>query len=289
MAERLDLTGKIAIVTGANTGIGLEVARGLAMHRAHVILACRNVEKGKAALEELRGDTCNDRIDLEIVDTSLTKSIRDFAARVREKYPKLDVLVNNAGIWAERREVTAEGIERCFATNVLGYFTTTNELLPMLLATPHARVVNVASKMAKGLDLDDLEFERRPYSGVDAYAASKQANRMLTWALDRRLDGKKVYANAVHPGMVASEITRADPTTGLLRRVSGPFFRIFGKSTRDGADTALFVASSGDCEMSHGNFYEKRKIIPCKFRNEEREERLFAACEAMVARASASG
>ena len=283
MGERVDLAGKVAIVTGANTGIGLEVARGLAMHRARVILACRNRDKGVAAVEELRSDTCNDRVDLELVDVALTKSVRAFAERVRARHDRLDVLVNNAGVWCERREVTEEGVERTFATNVLGAFTLTNELLPMLLATPHARIVNVASKMARRPRLDDLEFATRGYSGVDAYAESKGANRLLTWELDRRLEGKRVYANAVHPGMVASEITRTDPSTGLLRRMSGPFFRIFGKSTREGADTALWVASSADCEMSRGNFYERRKIVRCKLRDEELERQLWEACDARVA------
>lgn len=283
MGERLDLSGKVAIVTGANTGIGLEIARGLAMHRARVVLACRSRERGQAALEELSADTCSDRLELELVDTSLTRSIREFAARVRARHARLDVLVNNAGVWRERREETAEGVELTFATNVLGYFTVTRELLPLLEATPHARIVNVASKMARRPRLDDLEHATRAYSGVDAYSESKGANRLLTWELDRRLDGKRVYANAVHPGMVASEITRADPQTGLLRRMSGPFFRVFGRSTRDGADTALWAATSADCEMSRGNFLERRKIARCKLRDERLERELWEACEARVA------
>lgn len=283
MAERVDLVGKVAVVTGASAGVGLEVARGLAMHRARVVLACDSQERGQAALEELLADTCNDRIELELVDTSLTRSIREFAARVRARHARLDVLVNGAAVRCERREQTDEGVERTFAANVLGCFTVTRELLPMLRETPHARVVNLTSKAARRPHLDDLERATRPYSGADARAESDGARLLLTWELDRRLDGARVYANAVHPGRVAPDLSRADAEASLLRRLSGSLARAVAASPRDGADTALWVATSPECEMSRGNLFERRRIIRCKLRDEELERRLWAACDARVA------
>lgn len=271
--------GRVLLVTGAASGLGWALSRLAHARGDFVVLADRDV----AALEARRTELPPGRTECVVGDVTVEADRAAMLTAATRRFGGLDVLVNNAGVWCERREVTEEGVERTFATNVLGAFTLTNELLPMLLATPHARIVNVASKMARRPRLDDLEFATRGYSGVDAYAESKGANRLLTWELDRRLEGKRVYANAVHPGMVASEITRTDPSTGLLRRMSGPFFRIFGKSTREGADTALWVASSADCEMSRGNFYERRKIVRCKLRDEELERQLWEACDARVA------
>lgn len=286
MPARTDLFGKVAIVTGATAGIGREIARGLAMMRAKVILPARSAERGEAARADIVEDTCNDDVHVRLVDTSLSKSVVAFAESFRKEHDRLDLLVNNAGVWSDVRTETKEGVETTFATNVLGYFTMTNELRPLLEATPGAHVVNVASKMAKGLDVTDLEFRRRSYSGTAAYAQSKQANRMLTWALDRRLGDAKVYCNAVHPGVVASELGR--DIGGVFGGVSRAFFSVFGKSTRDGADTPLWVATHDDCSLSRGNFYAKRKIIPCSFRDDAKEDALWDACEALVKKALAA-
>ncbi|MCC6645612.1 MAG: SDR family NAD(P)-dependent oxidoreductase [Polyangiaceae bacterium] len=281
MAERVDLAGKVALVTGATVGVGLEVARGLAMRRARVVLVSRTRERGAAVVEELQADTCNDRVELELVDLARGADIQELAARVGARHGRLDVLVHGATAWRARRELTDAGVERTFATTALGMFTLTRALTPMLRQTPHARVVTVASRLARRPDPDDLAEEARAYTARDAQARSAGALRLLTWELDRRLEGERVYANVVHQGMREAECARVDPETGLLRRVSGPFFRLFGRSSRDGADTALWVATSPDCEMSRGNLYERRKIARCELRDERLEGRLWEACEAL--------
>src|SRR5881397_549807 len=170
---------RTCLVTGANSGIGRETAR-----------------------RDVAATTGNPAVELMIVDLSRQASIRDFARAFLDSHPELHVLVNNAGIWANRRRESPEGIEQTWATNVLGYFLLTELLLDRLRESAPARIVNVASQLARDLDLEDVEFRRRSYSGVSAYAQSKQADRMLTWALARRLEGTGVSANAMHPGGV---------------------------------------------------------------------------------------
>jgi len=274
------LEGRVCVVTGASAGIGREIARSLALMRATVVLACRSEERGREALRELTEDTCSDRIELLLVDLSSQASVRQFAATLLEKHPQVHVLINNAGVWMDRREESADGVEMTWATNVLGVFTLTNLLLDPMKSSAPARVINVASKVARGLDLGDVEFKRRGFDGVKAYAQSKQALRMLTWAWDARHEGSRVTFNAVHPGMVSTEITRH--STGLLGALSRPFFRIFGRTPGQGADTAVWVATADENERSSGNFWVDRKIKPCKFRDPAQIDRLWALCEQMT-------
>ena len=278
MAARVDLSGRTAIVTGANTGIGREIARGIALARARVILACRSREKGEAAREDIAADTCNDAVELMIVDTSSKASIAAFAEEFRAKHDALHVLVNNAGIWPTKREESVDGVERTWATNVLGYVRVTNALSPLLRASAPSRIVNVASAYARDLDLSDVEFERRTFSGDRAYAQSKQANRMWTWALAEKLEGTKVTANAMHPGLIASELTRHH-ARGLYDALFAGYFRVFGKTTTQGADTAVWLATDDEVAMSSGNYYVDRKIKKCKFRDMTKCRELYDLCE----------
>ena len=169
-----------------------------------------------------------------------------------------------------RRE-SVDGIELTFATNVLGYYLFTVLLLDSLRRAPAARIVNVASKMAYGLDLDDVEFKRRRYDSSTAYAQSKQADRMLTWYLARQLEGTSVTANAMSPGAV---------NTALLHALA-PGFR--GVSPAQGADTALWLATSPDLKGVSGRFWSDRREQPCQFRSERDEQALWSLCERMTA------
>jgi NAD(P)-dependent dehydrogenase (short-subunit alcohol dehydrogenase family) len=278
---RADLRGKTALVTGANSGIGLEVARGLLRLGARVLLGCRDPRRGEAARAELSQSTGNPEAELLVVDFSDRASIRRFAKAVVERASALHVLVNNAGIWSERRQVAADGIELVWATNMLGYFLTTELLLPLIRRSAPSRVVTVASELAGDLDLEDVEFRRRRYSGLSAYSQSKQANRMWTWALARRLEGAGVTANAVHPGAV---------DTPLLGKGGGPwsmvapaFAKVFSRTPEQGADTPLWLAASPELQATSGRFFKDRREAPCRFRGEEGEERLYAVCERMTA------
>lgn len=274
------VSGRTCLVTGANSGIGLETARGLARQGARVIMACRDAERGDAARQEVAQATGNGDVRLAVFDQSLQSQVRGFAHTFAGANERLDVLVNNAGTWLSRREETDEGIERTWATNVLGYFLLTELLRPLLLRSAPARVVNVASELAHDLDLSDVEFRRRPYEGVTAYAQSKQSNRMWTWALARRLEGTGVTANAMHPGAVNTPLFRKG---GGWRSLAGAAYgRVMGKTPEEGADTVVYLASSPQVEGLSGRFWADRAERSCRFRAQAGEEALWALCENMT-------
>jgi retinol dehydrogenase 14 len=274
-----DLRGRTCLVTGANSGIGKETARGLARLGARVLMACRDRERGEAARRDIVSSTGSAEVELLLVDLASRASIRAVAADLASRHPALHVLVNNAGTWSERRRLSPDGIELTWATNQLGYFLLTELLLDRLRASAPARIVSVASGLARDLDLDDVQFERRRYGGITAYAQSKQANRMWTWALARRIEGTGVTANALHPGGV---------NTPLLGKGGGPLsllgrlFGRFAKSPADGADTAVYLAASPAVEGRSGGYWIDRGERRCRYRDPEQEERLFTLCERMT-------
>jgi NAD(P)-dependent dehydrogenase (short-subunit alcohol dehydrogenase family) len=271
--------GKIVLITGPTAGIGREIALALARQGAELVLACRDLERGRRTAEELSAIGAGG-VDVMQVDTSSQRSIRDFGKALRAARPRLDVLVNNAGISQGERKTSADGIELTFATNVLGYFLLTNELLPLLRASSPARVVNVASAFASDLDLDDLQFERRPFDGMKAYAQTKACNRLWTWALARRLAGERITANAMTPGFVPStELSRDMPPA-----IRAMFSTRGGRTPAEGADTAVWLASSPDVDGVTGKFFAERRERPCEFRNEADEERLWSICERLTTR-----
>jgi NAD(P)-dependent dehydrogenase (short-subunit alcohol dehydrogenase family) len=266
-------------VTGASAGIGLAAARALARLGGRVVLAVRNPDKGARALLSVVGEAGREA-ELAVVDVARRESVRAFARDLATRHRTLDVLVNNAGIWSERRRLGPDGIELVWATNVLGYFHVTELLLPLLRAAGKARVVNVASQLAGGLDLSDVQFARRPWSGRAAYAQTKQADRMLTWALARRLSGTGVTANAMHPGFVASEIFGKGG--GPISLAASVYSKLRGRRPEEGADTVVWLAASPEVEGRSGLFWIDRQERPCRFRDEKAEEALWALCREMV-------
>jgi len=261
----------LCLVTGANTGIGFEIARGLAQAGAQVVMACRNQAKGEAARDAIANEFKDSAPELLIVDLASQRSIRDAAHQSVAKHSHLDVLVNNAGTAVPERQVSPDGIELTFATNALAYHLLTKLLLDLLRKAPAGRVVNVASAMAAGLDLNDVEFKRRPYTAAAAYAQSKQANRMLTWALAKRLEGSTVTANAMTPGAV---------DTPLLHALA-PKYQ--GRSTAKGADTVIWLATSDEVAGINGRYWFDRTEQPCEFEDDDDEEPLWELCESMTA------
>lgn len=257
------MTPPLCLVTGASSGIGFEIARGLAGTGAHVVLACRDPIKAEAARQKVPGG------EVLLVDLASQRSIRSAAQEFTAKHDSLDVLVNNAGGAVPTRLESPDGIELTFATNVLGYYLLTELLLDSLQRAPSARIVNVASKFAYGLDLEDVEFKRRRYDPSTAYAQSKQADRMLTWFLARQLEGTRVTANAMSPGPV---------NTALLHALA-PGFR--GVSPAQGADTAIWLATSPDLNDVTGRFWSDRREQTCQFRSERDEQALASLCEKM--------
>lgn len=277
-----DLLGRVCVVTGASAGIGKEAARALARMGATVVLACRNAEKGEAVRQDIVRTAGHDRVELEVVDFSLQRSIREFASRLLARHPAIHVLVNNAGVWLKARSETAEGVETTWATNQLGYFLTTQLLLDGLRGGAPSRVVNVASNLAKGLELNDVDFRRRRFDGRAAYAQSKQANRMWTWALAHRLEGSGITANAMHPGVVASELF--GKAGSLIGAVASAAVSVIGRSLEDGADTVVWLAASMDLAKTSGRYWMDRGEIECRFRDVPAQEALWALCERMTSR-----
>jgi NAD(P)-dependent dehydrogenase (short-subunit alcohol dehydrogenase family) len=276
-----NLSGKLAVVTGASSGIGKEIARGLARQGAEVILACRNLMKAESAKQELLVDAPKAKISVMQVDLSRLASIRAFAKAFSDKYPQLDILVNNAGGWTTDRENSPDGIELTWMTNVVGPNLLTQLLIPAMTARGRARIINVSSTVASGLDLNDIEFKSRKYSGVTAYSQTKQANRMLTWAMADQLSGSGVAVNAMSPGLVKTSLNRN--AKGFVGFMFGLMVPMMGKPPAVGADTAVWLASSPEVEGVTGKFYEKRKEVPCKYRNDKGAiNHLSAICDQMA-------
>ncbi|MEV4358451.1 oxidoreductase [Nonomuraea sp. NPDC049625] len=232
-----DLTGKTAIVTGANSGIGRPTALELARHGARVIVAARSPEKGEATVEDILRAVPGGEVEYGRLDLADLASVRRFA----EGVDRLDLLVNNAGIGMIARQETKDGFEMQFGTNHLGHFALTGLLLPLLLAAPAARVVNVSSDAhAMGrIDFDNLGLERG-YSRFGAYGRSKLANLLFTLELQRRAEraGTGLISVATHPGTTATNIVKL----GLLQPLMGVFF----KSAAAGAVPSLYAATSPD-------------------------------------------
>lgn len=276
----VDLTGRVLLVTGANAGIGRAIARNLAGLGGRVIMACRSRERGEAARRAIGRETDPDRLDLMQVDLADQSSVRTFCRRVHARYDRLDVLVNNAGIWPSERHLTADGLERTWAVNVMGYFLLSEWLEPLLKVSRPARIVNVASRMAGRLDLDDLQFERRRFVGRHAYMQSKQANRMLSWQRAEELSDSGITVNAVHPGGVNTSITRYQ--SGLWGWLVRLAFHLVGNTPEEGADTPTWAAVSPDLEGVTGRFYADREEVPRQFDDPADWRALRERCESMI-------
>ena len=277
------MKGKRVIITGPTSGVGKETAMQLAALGAELILGCRDVKKGNKTASEITRRTGSTKLSVMQVDTSSQGSIREFAREFRRKYRRLDVLINNAaGNRGTLPKVAGpDGIELTFATNVLGYFLLIQELLSVLKKSAPARIINVASAYASDLDLDDLQFERRRFESFRAYAQSKACDRMLTWALARRLEGSGLTANAMTPGLITETRLYRNAEPELIQRLtqySG------GRTSVHGADTAVWLASSPEVEGVSGKFFEEREEHPCEFRNKRNEEKLWGICERLVHR-----
>lgn len=272
------IENKRVVVTGATSGLGQEVAVRLGSLGADVVLACRDRVRGERVAATINATAGAERASVMTVDTSDPRSIRAFARDYVDTYGALDVLVNNAGVLLTERQTSVDGIELTFATNVLGYYLVTTELLDALRAGAPSRVVNVVSTYAFDLDLDDLQFERRPYDGMSAYAQSKACDRMLTWHFARRLRDEPITVNAMAPGLVID--------TWLYRQLTeeakAALAQYGTRTIADGADTAVWLASSPEVDGLTGRFFEQGAEIPCQFRDEEAEERLRQTCDQLA-------
>ena len=275
---------RTCLVTGATAGIGRATAMALGRLGHHVIVAARDPVRAEHTRARVAAAGAASASVVR-VDLASQESTRGAAAEVRERFGRLDVLINNAGLWSHRRAVTADGIEQTWAVNVLAGHLLIRLLSERLAEGGGGRVVQVASGLARDLDLDDVQLARRSYSGLIAYAQSKQANRMLTRAFARRLSSHNVSINSVHPGFTRTGAFRAGG--GAAGWLAGAGATLFGKSPSRAADTIVWLAVSDDCDGFTGGYFHRRRVLPCEHEDPAAEERLYALCEAMTGASAA--
>ncbi|XP_028931562.1 retinol dehydrogenase 12-like [Ornithorhynchus anatinus] len=273
------LHGKVAVITGANTGIGKETARDLARRGARVIIACRDVLKGESAAGEIRAETGNRQVLVRKLDLADTKSIRAFADRFLAEEKQLHILINNAGVMMCPYSKTADGFEMHLGVNHLGHFLLTHLLLGRLKESAPARVVNVSSlaHIIGKIRFHDLQGEKYYNHGL-AYCHSKLANILFTRELARRLQGTGVTTYSVHPGTVRSELIRHS----LLMKLSWRLFSFFIRTPREGAQTSLHCALAEGLESLNGEHFSECSLawVSTQGRNETTARRLWnVSCE----------
>ena len=252
------MSGKVVLVTGATDGIGKATACALAAMGATVVLAGRNRAKGEQVRAELQKQTGNKRLDLLIADLSVQAEVRALAQQYKERYHRLDVLVNNAGAVYTSYQRTVDGIELTWALNHLGYFLLTDRLLGVLKASVPSRIVNVASDASRFGRLDFAPRAPRRYNGLAAYGRSKRANIVFTYELARRLAGTGVTVNAMAPGGVATQFGQNNHgPVAWAYRYGGRFMR----TPEEGADTVIWLAASPDLERVSGRYFRDRRAV----------------------------
>ena len=249
------------MVTGANSGIGKSTAMALAKQGAYVVMVCRNEERAEKARKDIIDSTGNTGVEVMLADFAYQYEIRELADHFNSKFEELDVLVNNAGMIASKREETIDGIEKTLAVNHLGSFLLTNLLLDTLISADSARIVNVSSEVhrlgASVFDLDDLQLVQ-DFTPIKAYGVSKLCNIMFTRELARRLKDTSVTANALHPGVVSTQLAEeAGWVMKLFYLIGTPFMR----SPSKGAETPVYLASSDEVEGISGKYFKSKKQV----------------------------
>ena len=250
--------GKTCLITGASDGIGKETARSLAKQGAKVIIVGRNQKKCENVVSEIIQLTQNNQIEFLLADLSLMREVNSLAERIMYGYRCLDILINNVGAFFRKRELTEEGLERTFALNHLSYFLLTHKLLPLLEHSSSARIVNVASiaHIRTDMDFDNLNGEKNWSwfgGGWNAYCCSKLANIMFTYNLSKKLEGKQITANCLHPGFVASKFGDNNGLFSLSIIKTAKFFGAIG--VKKGSETSTYLASSDEVEGVSGKYF----------------------------------
>lgn len=248
------MKGKVVLITGATSGIGEEAAAALAGMGATVVITSRDDARGKTVLDEIARSSGGGNVELLHCDLASLDSVRAACREFKARYDRLDVLINNAGVWDFHRRRSRDGIENILATNFLAPFLMTNLLLDTLKRSRPSRIINVSSRLHGGrINFDDIEF-KGSFPGMKAYRQSKLALILFTRLLAKRLAGTGVTVNCLHPGLVATGLARdASPTLRF-------FFRMFGKSPRKGAETIIYLASSPEAGKITGEFFGRMKV-----------------------------
>ena len=269
---------KVVVITGANKGIGKEAAKQIAKLGAKVYMACRSTDSANEAREEIVNETKNQNVFVRHLDLAFTDSIINFAEQFKKEESKLDVLINNAGLWTKTKKLTDINVEQTFSVNVLSHQLLTQLLLDELKNAAPSRIINTASHFAGGLDINDINFDTRNYNETLAYKQTKQANRMLTREWARRLEKENISVYSLTPGFIPdTELFREQNAVGkfLLKA----FALIEGRTIEEGADTIVWLASAEKIIGSNGGFYNQRKEEKCKLNHPEDERKLWDKCE----------
>ena len=249
------LDEKIVVVTGANTGIGIHTVIDLARRGATVIMACRNLDKSKPALEKAKKESGSNDIVLMKLDLSSLKSVREFAEEFLSKYSKLNILINNAGVMGCPYGKTEDGFEMYIGTNHFGHFALTNLLLNALVKGAPARVVNVSSEAHRNLGkmhFGDISYEKRPYSKLGAYGQSKLANVLFSKELHNRVKDYGISTYSLQPGFIYSDLGRYSYRATFVYLTVG---MLYGRTTMEGAQTNIYCAVEEGLEKYSGNYF----------------------------------
>jgi NAD(P)-dependent dehydrogenase (short-subunit alcohol dehydrogenase family) len=273
-----DLTGKTIIVTGANVGLGYESAKEFSRKGAHTIMACRNLEKGNAALARIRKEIPNARAEVMYLDLASLKSIHSFSDEFKSRFSRLDVLMNNAGIMMAPYGKTKDGFEQQFGVNHLGHFALTGLLIDLILNTPKARVVNVSSTAHRfgKMDWNNLMYENNGYGRMRAYGRSKLANILFTRELQRRFERTGVHCISVaaHPGIADTELGRY-----MEDKLSWRFLSIFLRPHSAAMGALPQIRASVDPSVKGGEYYgpvrsSGRKVHPVIAKSNKRSHNM---------------
>ena len=304
--EGKDLSGRTAFITGGYSGLGRETARAMAAKGAHVIIAGRDMDKAEAAAAEIREETGNDRVETIRCDLGSQAQLKECGEQARERFDRIDLLINNAGVMACPYAETADGFEMQFGTNHLGHFTLTNELLPLVEKGRNPRIVNLSSRghHFAPVDLDDPNFDSREYDKWVSYGQAKTANILHAVALEKRLADKGIHAYALHPGGIMTNLGRhltEDDMVALRDRIrksaeaEGKEPQPF-KTVPQGAATTCWVATAPELEGRGGVYAEDCHVAEVDDESrmdgvrsyavdEQAAEGLWALSERFVARA----
>jgi NAD(P)-dependent dehydrogenase (short-subunit alcohol dehydrogenase family) len=263
------MESKICLVTGASSGVGMATCAALSQIGAVVVMVCRDEARGSAARAKVAPKGGNRSADLMLADLSSPASVRGLAAEFSAKYPKLDLLVNDAATFVSKRRVTPDGLELMFATNYMGPFLLTRLLIPKLEAASPSRVINVSAPSSIRPDFDDLQGERA-FGAIGAFGASKAADLLFTYALARKLDGRGVTVNAYHPGIVRTRLVRGAPVA--VRVITS----VLSVSAKRASKGLVHLASSADFKGTTGAVIHDGKMVRAPFSDDiEAQDRLW--------------
>lgn len=255
------MKNKICIITGATSGIGLETARALAAQDFYIVMACRNIEKALVTRDSIVNQTQNKDISVIKLDLSSFSSIDNFVSSFVSKFNKLDVLINNAGVYCDKHDMTKEGFELTIGVNFIGAYYLTQKLLPIIKTTPKSRIVNVSSivgltyRKKNMWDFIDVDY------GLKSYKESKLAQILFTINLAKELENEDVTVNVLHPGIVGTNIWSGD---SLLHKVTKPLMKLIFCSPKKGAKTSIYLATSKEVDGISGKMFANNKIINYK-------------------------